>query len=161
VYLPGTTIETPLAAGCAKRLLEPMFFGGGLVLSQVTALTGLEGHTVQNWVKRCYLPPPVNKKYDLRQFCRLLNISVLRECFTLEQSAGILAHVNFILDDPNDDTFGDELLYFAFVDQICGEETGHLSKRTERVLGLMALAWDIADTKQRAMRAYARMEGER
>ena len=51
--LPGTTIETTLSEkDTARRLIDAVFAPGGLMLSQVVALTGLEPYVVQNWVKR-------------------------------------------------------------------------------------------------------------
>ena len=62
--LPGTVL--PLPEALPERpfsLLEPVFAvsGGGLLLSQVTELTGLSPATVQNWVKRGWVSAPVNK----------------------------------------------------------------------------------------------------
>ena len=51
-YLPGSTIEAEtLSAESANRLISPMFLSGGLMLSQVAALTGLstEKITVVQW----------------------------------------------------------------------------------------------------------------
>ena len=45
---------------------------GGMVLGQIASLTGLEPHTVQNWVKRGFLSNPVNKRYSCNQFCRIV-----------------------------------------------------------------------------------------
>ena len=51
--IPGTILtadrEQPASA---ETQLRALFLAGGMVRSQVTALTGLESHAVQNWVKR-------------------------------------------------------------------------------------------------------------
>ena len=58
--LPGTVLQANRAeAEKVPQQLEALFFGGGITLSQVTAITGLEAHTVQNWVKRGFLTSPV------------------------------------------------------------------------------------------------------
>ena len=80
--LPGTTVDTDLSAGIADKILTPMFYSGGLVLSQISQLTGLEGHVIQNWIKRGYLTAPQQKKYTRRQLCRILNINILKDLFT-------------------------------------------------------------------------------
>lgn len=92
-----------------------MFLGGGMMLSQVAAVTGLEHHTIQNWVRRGYLTAPVGKKYTLRQLCRLLNISLLKSVLTIEQCCSLLQYVNGSLDDYSDDLIDDAHLYFTFV----------------------------------------------
>ena len=114
--LPGTTIETDLTTGAADRQLRPMFFGGGLVLSQICQLTGLEGHTIHNWVKRKLLPPPENKKYTRNQLCRILNINMLKDTFTLEHAVTLLNHINRGLGHTTGDFIDDSRLYTYLVD---------------------------------------------
>lgn len=95
--------------------LEALFFGGGITLSQVTAITGLEAHTVQNWVKRGFLTSPVGKRYSLRQLCRILNINMLRGSMPIERICQLLSYVNGNLSDETDDMIDDSRLYFMFV----------------------------------------------
>ena len=58
--IPGTVLQIDRAqADYIPQQLEALFFGGGITLSQVTAITGLEAYTVQNWVKRGFLTSPV------------------------------------------------------------------------------------------------------
>ena len=114
--IPGTVLHAD--RGEAEQIpqqLEALFFGGGITLSQVTAITGLEAHTVQNWVKRGFLTSPVAKRYTLRQLCRILNIHMLRGVLTLEQICRLLGYVNGSLDDESDDMIDDTQLYFLFV----------------------------------------------
>ena len=57
--IPGTTLETDrTAADNIDGIFRSMFLPGGMVLSQVASITGLEAYTVQNWVKRGFLSPP-------------------------------------------------------------------------------------------------------
>ena len=46
--LPGTAIPRENAKD-AMEILDGLFLGGGLVLSPVTELAGIEGYMVQNW----------------------------------------------------------------------------------------------------------------
>ena len=111
--LPGTVMRRPAGADPAD-LLAGLFAGGGLVLSQVTALTGLEGYTVQNWVQRGFVTPTVGKRYSRDQFCRLVTINLLKDCLSLGQIAGLLSAINGRLDDESDDLIDDALLYIYF-----------------------------------------------
>ena len=96
-YLPGTTVETELSRpDAADALLSPLFLTGGLTLSQVVQLTGLETHTIQNWVKRGFLSPPQHKKYSRRQF-------------------KLLSYFNGSLSDESDDLIDDSYLYTCIV----------------------------------------------
>ena len=110
--LPGTTIETDLNRdGAAQALLAPLFLTGGLVLSQVSQLTGLEPYVIQNWVKRGFVSPPRNKKYSKRQFCRIATINLLKDCLRLDQITRLLSYLNGNLDDESDDLIDDFELY--------------------------------------------------
>lgn len=112
--LPGTVL--PLPEVLPERpfsLLEPVFAvsGGGLLLSQVTELTGLSPATVQNWVKRGWVSAPVNKRYGERQVARILLINLLRPAMRLDQIASLLRYVNGSVDDRTDDILPDDQLY--------------------------------------------------
>ena len=95
-----------------------MFLTGGLVLSQVAQLTGLEPYTIQNWVKRGFLPPPVKKKYSRRQLCRIFIINMLRDSMQIERICRLLSYVNGRLDDEGDDIIDDSALYLRIVDLV-------------------------------------------
>ena len=114
--IPGTVLQADRsAADNIQQQLEALFFGGGITLSQVTAITGLEAHTVQNWVKRGFLTSPVGKRYTLRQLCRILNIHMLRGAMPIERICQLLGYVNGDLSDESDDMINDAQLYFMFV----------------------------------------------
>ena len=114
--LPGTVLQIDRDhPETAEQLFSTMFLAGGIVLSQVSSLTGLEAYTVQNWVKRGFLSPPEKKKYTLRQFCRIINIHMLKSALPMERICGLLAYINGQLDSEQDDTIDDSQLYFAFV----------------------------------------------
>ena len=67
---------------------------GGLSLSQVCAVTGLEGTTIQNWVKRGWVAHPEGKKYEEVHIARILIINALKECIKLEHIALLMGFVN-------------------------------------------------------------------
>ena len=114
--LPGTVLEAEeREAEHVQALLQPMFLAGGMVLSQVSSITGLEPYIIQNWVKRGFLAPPQNKRYTLRQLCRILNINMLKGVLPMERICGMLGYINGALDDESDDLIDDSVLYFMFV----------------------------------------------
>lgn len=115
-YLPGTAIELKEETrNEAKAILDNLFLSGGLVLSQVTRLTGLEPYEVQNWVKRGFLPPPSHKMYDRNQFCRIVTINMLRETMQIDTITRLLRYINGQLDDTSDDLIDDSELYNYYV----------------------------------------------
>ena len=97
-----------------EKQFEVLFMGGGMVLSQVSAITGLEAYTIQNWVKRGFLPPPEHKRYNINQLCRIININLLKRTLPMEQICGMLRYINGSLSDSADDIIDDSKLYFMF-----------------------------------------------
>ena len=78
--IPGTTLTGDREqADSIDNLFQSLFLAGGLTLSQVASITGLEPYTIQNWVKRKFLAPPQGKRYDMEQVCRLININICNE----------------------------------------------------------------------------------
>jgi DNA-binding transcriptional MerR regulator len=115
--LPGTVLQIPQKdAAQIQQVFSSLFLGGGIVLSQVSGITGLEPYTVQNWVKRGFLPPPEKKRYSLRQLCRIININMLKSVLPMERICSLLTYINGHLDDVSDDIIDDSQLYFMFVE---------------------------------------------
>ena len=114
--IPGTTLTGERSeADRTPEQFQAMFLAGGLTLSQVSSITGLEPYTIQNWVKRGFLPSPVNKRYDMEQLCRLININILKGTMPLEQIIKLMAYLNGDLADESDDLVDDTILFFLFV----------------------------------------------
>lgn len=114
--IPGTTIEAKRAeADRIENLFQSMFLAGGLTLSQVSSITGLEPYAIQNWVKRGFLSAPKGKRYNQEQVCRIITINMLKGALPLEKICGLLQYINGDLTDESDDIIDDAVLYFMFV----------------------------------------------
>lgn len=128
--IPGTTLTAQREnAQNIDEVFQAMFLAGGLTLSQVASITGLEPYTIQNWVKRGFLSPPRGKRYTMEQLYRILNIHMLKGALPLEQICRLMSYINGDLADESDDLVNDAVLYFMFV-------------------RLAARARDLADTSQ-------------
>ena len=172
--IPGTVLSAPAGeADQVQEKFEAMFLGGGMVLSQVAAVTGLEPYTIQNWVKRGFLTKPVGKKYTLRQLCRILNINMLKDALPMEKICGLMTYINGHMDDESDDLIDDSQLYFLFLrlaahhrrmndshgrDQYIQEALADYEEpvpgaraRVEKVLKVMLTAWAAALLRQQAV----------
>lgn len=184
--LPGTVLTAdPEEISRLESAFGAMFLGGGMVLSQIAEITGLEPYTIQNWVKRGYLMPPVKKRYTQRQLCRILIINMLRSALPLEQICGLLQYINGHLDDESDDLIDDTQLYFLFLrlasyhrqmkndagredylhkilDDYAEPQPG-AKERVEKVLRVMLTAWAASQLRQSAERMVSQLyenEGE-
>ncbi len=113
MYLPGTAIEIEegkLPFGFAN--LAGLFtVTGGLTLSQICEIAGVELTTVQNWIKRGWVAHPENKRYRENHLTRIVILNMLRSSFQLEKIAVILRYVNGSADDRADDIIPDGALY--------------------------------------------------
>jgi len=182
--IPGTVIRDNRAA--AEHIADQfssMFLAGGITLSQVSAITGLEPYTVQNWVKRGFLKAPEKKRYTLRQLCRIININMLKSILPMERICGLLAYINGNLDDESDDMIDDSQLYFMFVrlaarakELYAKEERDALleqtmadyaepipgaKERVKQVLRIMLTAWLAARMRQAAEQMLDNLEMEK
>ena len=136
--IPGTQLQIQREeAENIQTIFSAMFLAGGMVLSQVSNLTGLEPYTVQNWVKRGLLSPPVRKRYSLRQLCRIVNINMLKGVLPMERICGMLSYINGQLDDESDDIIDDSQLYFMFVRLAARAKELDDAKTRERILDEM------------------------
>ena len=114
---PGTVIETSkLEDGASRTLFAGIFAGGGIALSQVSSMTGLEPHVIQNWVKRGFVSPPQRRVYSSRQFARIAIINMLRQTMQIEHITALLSYINGSLSDESDDLIPDDELYHRYVD---------------------------------------------
>lgn len=117
--LPGTTIEVSgITENISRMLFEGIFAAGGITLSQVSAMTGLEPYMIQNWVKRGFVSPPIKRQYSPDQFSRIVLINMLRESLQLDRICGLLTYINGKLDDQSDDLIRDSELYHKYVELI-------------------------------------------
>jgi hypothetical protein len=181
--VPGTVIQIQRQdAQHIEDVFTSMFLGGGIMLGQVTAISGLEAYTVQNWVKRGLLSAPVQKRYSMRQLCRILNINMLKSVLPMEKICGMLGYINGQLDDESDDVIDDSKLYFLFVKLAANsrelfnqqdreevldsyladyvEPVPGARQRVKNVMSVMLTAWLAARMRQEAEVMLTNMEGE-
>ena len=132
--IPGTVLTGERQeADRIDGLFQSLFLAGGLTLSQVSSITGLEPYTIQNWVKRKFLAPPQGKRYNMEQVCRLININILKGTMPLEEIIHLMRYLNGDLISEEDDLVDDTMLFFFFV---------RLASRTRYIGGTKA--WDDA-----------------
>lgn len=140
---PGTTIEViSLSKGCSKSLFDGIFAAGGITLSQVSVMTGLEPYLIQNWIKRGFLSSPTRRMYSRNQFARIIIINMLRESLQIEKICDLIRIIGGKLDDPDDDMISDEELYHRYVDMVADVGDNISTKR------------NIAEAAERASESF-------
>ena len=119
---PGTTVEcSALTKGSSRVLFDGIFATGGITLSQVCIMTGLEPYLIQNWVKRGFLTSPVGRVYSREQFARIIIINMLRQALQIDRICGLIKVISGNPDDRSDDLISDEELYHMYVDMLSDE----------------------------------------
>ena len=181
--IPGTTLTTQREkAGTIRGQFQALFLGGGIALSQVTSITGLDPYMIQNWIKRGFLTKPEQKRYSLNQLCRIITISMLKAVMPMERICSLLTYVNGKLDDESDDIIDDCELYFLFLELAARarnldtkeewdraiketltdyrEPAPGARERVEKVLQIMLTAWVAARLAQEADKMLTALEGK-
>ncbi len=145
-YLPGTMLKIDEydMQGYEARIRPLLTATGGLMLSQVEGITGLNASTVQNWIKRGWVPPTQGKRYNHRQIYRIILINLLRAGMALESIIDVLKYINGDLDDEGDDIVSDSMLLDIMYDIIF---------RTEKNQSYASC--DIAESIDQALTRYS------
>ena len=152
--LPGTTIEADMRSPeRAMQIFTPLFEAGGLVLSQVSSLTGMPPYQVQNWIKRGFVSPPKHKRYTAEQFSRIAIINMLKDSMQIEK---IVALINYLNSCPSEGgaTVDDSELYAVFTEISLRVITdgGYNEEALERELKSLCVDSEIAPRLQNVLR---------
>jgi hypothetical protein len=111
---PGTTIEVvKIEKSGSRRLFDGIFAAGGITLSQICTMTGLEPYTIQNWVKRGFVSSPVKRMYSRGQFARIVVINMLKDVLLLDQICELVRNIGH-----SDGGIADDELYHTYVDMV-------------------------------------------
>jgi DNA-binding transcriptional MerR regulator len=126
--MPGTTIELPHSIRSIRTLSSSLFLGGGLTLAQVSSLTNIPPHVLQNWVKRGFVSTPPKKRYTQNQFFRIAIFNILKDHMRLEQIAKLIKYVNMNLPDDSAQQIGETTLYHYFVETLFLTDNYYIDK---------------------------------
>lgn len=64
--IPGTVLKLEKMGGAiGLEFLDKVFYiSDGIMLSQIREITGIDGTTLQNWLKRGWVSNPKNRMYS-------------------------------------------------------------------------------------------------
>ena len=116
-HIPGTVmLKKDMGNVTGLEFLNKIFFiTDGIMLQQIREISGIDGSTLQNWVKRGWVATTVNKKYSKEQLARILIINMLRDSMLLERIDFLMRYINGNVNDNSDDIISESQLY----DYIC------------------------------------------
>ena len=131
----------------------------GLSLAQVCSLTGLEPSTVQNWIKRGFVPHPEHKRYGERHVARILLIDALRDSLLIERVGELMRYINGNADDTADDLITEQALYDLFNAAVAGVRDIYVPPELmmEKVAGIVSKVIPDHAARERIVPAVAVM----
>lgn len=112
-FIPGTILATAKTGGAVgSEFLNNIFYiSDGIMLSYIRDITGIDGTTLQNWVKRGWVLNPKNKLYSKEQLARILIINMVRDTMQLSRITELLTYINGDVSDTSDDIIQESTLY--------------------------------------------------
>ncbi len=115
--IPGTIMDkVQMGNVTGSAFLDKIFYvQRGIMLAQIRDISGIDGSTLQNWVKRGWTGNAINKKYSKDQLARILLINMMRDAIQFEKIDYLLHYLNGELDNRADDIIPESQLY----DYVC------------------------------------------
>ena len=94
--IPGTILNRDKMDGATGlEFLDKVFFiTDKIMLAQIREITGIDGTTLQNWLKRGWVGTPNKKSYTIEHLARILIINMMRDTMQLSRIIFILQYVN-------------------------------------------------------------------
>ena len=94
--IPGTILEKEkMDNATGMNFLNKVFYiTNGIMLGQIREISGIDGTTLQNWVKRGWVGNPTRKTYDKEQLARILILNMMRDTMQLSRVIFLLNYVN-------------------------------------------------------------------
>ena len=153
-YIPGTVVDRSKMNGAAgESFLDKVFYiTGGIMLTQVREITGIDGTTLQNWLKRGWVASPKGKYYTKEHLARILLIAMMRDTMQLARIAQVLSYIN--------GRVGDESVLYDYVCRVVdiladGDSAG--LNQLEEVVDTVVESYEerVAGAKKRLSRGIA------
>ena len=138
--IPGTVLDRKSMGNVTgKEFLNKIFYiSDGIMLSQIKEISGIDGSTLQNWVKRGWVENSKLKRYNIDQLAHILIINMLRNCMQLDKIAFLIRYINGSVDDRRDDIIRDSELYgyiCSILDKLMRDENGCTFETLNKCIG--------------------------
>ena len=160
-YIPGTVVDrTKMNGAAGESFLDKVFYiTEGIMLTQVREITGIDGTTLQNWLKRGWVASPKGKYYTKEHLARILLIAMMRDTMQLARIAQVLSYINGRVGDATDDIIPESVLYdyvCRAVDVLADGDSAGLNQLDEVVESVVASYEErVAGAKKRLSRGIS------
>lgn len=94
--IPGTRLNRDKMNGATGLdFLDKVFFiTDKIMLAQIKEITGIDGTTLQNWLKRGWVGSPDKRSYTMEHLARILLINMMRDTMQLSRIIFVLEYIN-------------------------------------------------------------------
>ena len=183
--IPGTILDRAKMGGATGgEFLDKIFYiTDGVMLAQIREIAGIDGSTLQNWLKRGWVVNPKNKMYTKDQLARILIIGMMRDTMQLCDISFLLTYVNGDPGNLEDDIIPESQLYdylCRVLDRLTGageisrdslvgligevtadyeEKFGGARRRLTRALEIILMSYYANLVKRRADELVAELRG--
>lgn len=153
--IPGTILEKEkMDNATGMEFLNKVFYiTNGIMLSQIREISGIDGTTLQNWVKRSWVGNPKKKTYDKEQLARILIINMMRDTMQLSRVIFLFTYVN---GEEEQDRIITESQFYDYIcktlEHIASPESAGLNDLDDVIDGVLS---DYAETTAGAKRRLA------
>ncbi len=154
--IPGTVLPMAKMDGATGMdfLNKVFFITDGIMLAQIREITGVDGTTLQNWLKRGWVPKPNNKCYGKEHLARILIINMMRDTMQLSRVDFVLRYINGDIDNCEDDIIEESMLY----DYICRTMTAISDENSQGFNAIGDVVEDVlADYREKYSGARRRL----
>ena len=136
--IPGTILDREQMGNVTgEEFLDKIFYiSKGIMLAQIRDIAGLDGSTLQNWLKRGWVVNPKNKMYNRDQLARILIINMMRDTMQLCDISFLLTYVNGDAETVEDDIIPESRLY-GYICRMVELLVGHVEVTRETLAGLI------------------------
>ena len=136
--IPGTILDREQMGNVTgEEFLDKIFFiSKGIMLSHIREIAGLDGSTLQNWLKRGWVVNPKNKMYNRDQLARILIINMMRDTMQLCDISFLLTYVNGDAETVEDDIIPESRMY-GYICRLVELLVGHVEVTRETLAGLI------------------------
>ncbi len=100
-YIPGTILDMEKMGNVSGLgFIDNVFYiTDKIMLTQIREITGIDGTTLQNWLKRGWVGTPDKKSYTREHLARILLINMMRDTMQLSRIIFTLEYINGKADD--------------------------------------------------------------
>lgn len=129
--IPGTTLKrAKMDNTTGIDFIDKVFFiTDTIMLAQIREITGIDGTTLQNWLKRGWVGTPKKKSYTKEHLARILIINMMRDTMQLSRIIFTLEYING--RDSGEGIIAESLLYdyaCRTIDAVTAEGAAGLSQ---------------------------------